>query len=169
MTATKKKMRRRWSKRVEIFQLPSRRSAGKIKSRRANLEVVTGKPRRWTDGAIGAFRGDEAFGSSSWRNLTCVDGQRAVGSTRQIQLDTILPDDAIVVDCYQPHLSWVERVFNQIYRFKSQMVVELVLHEACMLAYVSEDFSFSDPGREAWIAVPFSVAKLAQTTAIRTA
>lgn len=76
------------------------------------------------------------------------------------------PDDAIVVDCYQPHLSWVKRVFNQIYRFKSQMVVELVLHEACMLAYVSEDCSFSDPGREAWIAVPFSVAKLAQTTAI---
>lgn len=42
--------------------------------------------------------------------------------------------------------------------FKSQMVVELVLHEACMLAYVSEEFSFQDPGREAWIAVPFSVA-----------
>lgn len=51
--------------------------------------------------------------------------------------------------------------------FKSQMVVELVLHEACMLAYVSEDFSFPDPGREAWIAVPFSVAKLAQTTSVR--
>lgn len=49
------------------------------------------------------------------------------------------------------------------------MVVELVLHEACMLAYVSEDFSFPDPGREAWIAMPFSVAKLAQTTAIWTA
>lgn len=49
------------------------------------------------------------------------------------------------------------------------MVVELVLHEACMLAYVSEDFSFADPGREAWIALPFSVAKLAQTTAIWTA
>lgn len=76
---------------------------------------------------------------------------------------------SLYIECYQPHLSWVERVFNQIYRFKSQMVVELVLHEACMLAYVSEDFSFSDPGREAWIAVPFSVAKLAQTTAIRTA
>lgn len=68
-------MRRRWSKRVENFQLPSRRSAGKIKSRRANLEVVTAKPSRCTDGAIGAFRGDEAFGSSSWRNLTCVDVQ----------------------------------------------------------------------------------------------
>lgn len=69
-------MRRKWSKRVEKFQLPSRRSAGKIKSRRANLEVVTTvKPRRCTDGAIGAFRGDEAFGSSSWRNLNCVDIQ----------------------------------------------------------------------------------------------
>ena len=57
-------MRRRWSKRVEKFQLPSRRSAGKVESRRANLEVVTAKPRRCTctDRAIGAFRGDEAFG-----------------------------------------------------------------------------------------------------------
>lgn len=74
--ATEREMRRRWSKRVEKFQLPSRRSAGKIKSRRANLEVVTAvKPRRCTDGAIGAFRGDEASGSSSWHNLNCVDVQ----------------------------------------------------------------------------------------------
>lgn len=65
------------------FQLPSRRSAGKIKSRRANLEVVTTvKPRRCTDGAIGAFRGDEAFGSSSWRNLTCVDIAMSGGKYR---------------------------------------------------------------------------------------
>lgn len=68
-------MRQRWSKRVEKFRLPSRRSAGKMESRRANLEVVTEKPRRCTDGAIGAFRGNEAFGSSSWRNLACVDGK----------------------------------------------------------------------------------------------
>lgn len=84
-------MRLRWSKRVENFQLPSRRSAGKMKSRRANLGIVTAKLSRCTDGAIGAFRGYEAFGSSSWRNLTCVDGQRAVGSTGQMQLDAILP------------------------------------------------------------------------------
>lgn len=68
-------MRRRWSKRVENFQFPSRRSAGKMASRRANLEVGTANPRRCTDGAIGAFRGDEVFGSSSWRNLACVDGE----------------------------------------------------------------------------------------------
>lgn len=54
--ATEREMRRRWSKRVENFQLPSRRSAGKIKSRRANLEVVTTvKPRRCTDGRLGRF------------------------------------------------------------------------------------------------------------------
>lgn len=101
-------MRQRWSKRVEKFRLPSRRSAGKMESRRANLEVVTAKPRLCTDGAIGAFRGNEAFGSNSWRNLACVDGKY-----KKMQLDAMLPDDAIVVYLYQPHLSWVERVSNE--------------------------------------------------------
>lgn len=36
-----------------------------------------------------------------------------MGSTIQMQLDAMLPDDAIVVYLYQPHLSWVERVFNE--------------------------------------------------------
>lgn len=62
-----------------------------------------------------------------------------------MQLDAMLPDDAIAVNWYQPHLAWVARVLNEIYRLSHKWWLSWSCMKRACLHTCPRTFHFQIP------------------------